>query len=235
MKRFCVNCGKETSSLIRGLCSECFLKKNEVLSMPKSIKVEVDKRSGRLHIGREWVEGSHENYGLIVERELLKAAKRAGIPVNDVAVTLEETQTGFSASVSFSAVIEGVEVNAVKSVELLAKPAISDASMKLSSNYHEAIIQVRFKEKASDALQREKLREVLSLLAAEKKRNELAEAVDIKHEHFGYDVYVGSAKGAKSVARKMEKKGAELTYSNKLIGVNQSGKHKFRHTFCLRF
>ncbi len=237
MKRFCVKCGKETNELINGLCVSCFLEKNRVLELPKRVEIDSDKRTGRVRVGLHWVEPDENTVSDVIKERLDKLAKQKKLAISGFkAVFGKEEKRIMPAQISFSVEYEGVPLQVKEDIEVFFRATISDASMKLASNYHEAIIQVRFSEKVDLKEEQAKLQEVLSALAGLKKKDELSEAVNVKKERGGYDLFIGSNKSAKKVSGQLAKKfKADLTYSNKLIGVDEHGKEKHRNTYCIRF
>lgn len=237
MKRFCVKCGTETNDLVKGLCENCFLDKNKVLEFPELIEIDLDNRTGKIRVGYHWIENNEENLSEMLETKLKKIAGQKRLEISGFKAEFEEQKKKtIPASITFETVLEGVKLKVKEEVKIRLHSTISDASMKLASNYHEAIIQVRFKEKVKEEEVKEKLRLVLVALQEEKKKDELSEAVDIKKVPGGQDLLVGSQKAAKKVSNKISKKfNAELTYSNKQIGMDRHGKHTFRHTYSLRF
>lgn len=236
IKRFCVRCGKETQTLLNSLCPECYLQKNEVLDIPKTILIDFDKRSGKIRVGRDWIERSDDILQKVLSDKVLSLAKPKRLAVSDIAVSIEHVQESAIAKVSFSALVEGINLQIEKSVTIHFHKTISDASMKISSNYHEAIIQVRFIGKVTLEQGKEKLRELASFILEHKKKIELSEIIDTKNVPGGFDVFIGSSKAAKIVATKIGRKyGIRPIYSNKLMGIGENSKEKFRHTYCLKF
>ena len=78
--------------------------------------------------------------------------------------------------------------------------------------------------------------ELMKFLKEQKKKIELSEAVDSKNVPGGFDVMVGSAKASKIVTNRLAKKyGLRVIYSNKMIGMNDNGTTKYRHTYCIKF
>ena len=78
--------------------------------------------------------------------------------------------------------------------------------------------------------------EITALLENEKKRNEMSQATAIKKSRKGFDMVIGSFKAADKVSNLVAKKHRlKVIYSNSLYGVNESGKNKYRHTYCIKF
>jgi len=236
MKRFCVNCGKELDHLISSLCPECYLQKGEVLPLPEEFVIDFDSRSGRVRIGRDWVELTDQAIGEMIGDKIKSLAKPKKIPVSDIVVSLERKDGDIFSDVSFSVVVEGVPLLVKKNVKVRLHKTISDASMRLASNYHEAIIQIRFIKKPTLEEGRAKMAELMKFLKEQKKKIELSEVVDSKNVPGGFDVMVGSAKASKIVTNRLAKKyGLRVIYSNKMIGMNDNGTTKYRHTYCIKF
>ena len=237
MKRFCVKCGTETNDLVNGLCENCYLDKNKVLEFPEIIEIDLDNRTGKIRVGYHWIDKNDENLSQMIETKLKKVAKQKKLEITSFKAEFEEEQKKIiPVSISFETVLDGVTIKVKEPLKIRLHSTISDASMKLASNYHEAIIQIRFKEKAKEEEVQEKLRQVLMELQIEKKKDELSEAVDVKKVPGGQDLFIGSQKSAKKVSHRISKKfSADLTYSNKQMGMDRHGKHTFRHTYCIRF
>lgn len=237
MKRFCVKCGTETNKLVNGLCENCYLDKNKVLKFPELIDLDLDNRTGKIRVGYHWIENNEENLSDMLETKLKKIAGQKRLEISGFKAEFEKQQKKtIPVFITFETILDGVTLKVKEQVNIRLHSTISDASMKLASNYHEAIIQIRFKEKVKEEEVKEKLRQVLMELQVEKKKDELSEAVDIKKVPGGQDLFIGSQKSAKKVSHRVAKKfNANLTYSNKQIGMDRHGKHTFRHTYSLRF
>ncbi len=235
MNRFCVKCGKETDKLIDSLCISCYSEDKEIVDFPSEILLDYDGRSDRIRFGSKWFENNLENIHQELEKKLIKNLKTKRQEVNNFNVEiLPDDYILGVAVVSFDVVIKGVELGFEKKIELKARNTISDASMKISSYYHEAIIQIRFNEKVSDEIQKKSTEEVIGYLKEHKKKIELSHPIDIKKERGGYDILVGSKKAARIVAERFARKhNTSVVHSAKLIG-NKGGKEVHRHTFCVR-
>ncbi len=236
MERFCVKCGKKTNALIESLCPDCYQTKHEIIALPKEMTVDYDMRSENIRIGRDWLAKSDETLSKMIADKLLSLSKPQKLDVKGLAISIEHSNEVDKAKVLFSTEIDGVVFPVEKHVTVKFNKTISDTSMKIASYYHEAIIQVRFREKPTLEEGQAKLKEVLSKLAEQKKKIALSEAIDTKNVRGGVDVLVGSAKAAKIVSKRLGRKyGITPIYSNKLLGLSEDGKTKYRHTYCLKF
>jgi len=236
MKRFCVACGRETDSLIDSLCAQCYLEGKEVLAIPKNIALDYDWRSEKVRVGRLWLENNDESLKSVVADTVTALAKPKRMQISGLEVTIGRQNERAVAAVSFSALVEGVMLPVRSEINIILNKTISDASMKISSYYHEAIIQLRFNGKPTVEEVRSKLQELLAMISEHKKKIELSHAIDMKNVRGGVDILVGSAKAAKIVATKISRKyNVRPIYSNKMIGMNDNGTTKYRHTYCLKF
>ena len=169
MRRFCVKCGKETNKLVGSLCPACYLEKSPVIDLPEKIQVEVDKHNGKYRLGRLWLEPTDENLFRHIEEKIRSLAKHQLLPVESLNISFERREKSIDAAISFKTEVEGARIEVHKKMLLELIGSISDASMKLASNYHEAILQARFREKFTKGEAKEKLQEIMVLLHCQQK------------------------------------------------------------------
>ena len=73
------------------------------------------------------------------------------------------------------------------------------------------------------------------LIAGEKEKDSLSAVIKILKGKNGYDLWIGSNKGAGKVARKLSKLyKTKIIISKKLIGEDDGGKRKYRLTYCIK-
>ena len=229
MERFCVVCGKTSGKIIRGFCLEHFLAKNPVVLAPEEILVETEKSTGRIRHRGKWLEYSNETLGEIIKSKI----KINHIHGAKVAVRSTSTPHGYLLVVEGKIDGEGVEITRGIGV----KPVFvhSDSEMRLKSGYHEAIVQLRFREKTTQHKKNLVAEGIEEMLAAEKRKDALAGVSGVRERAEGIDILVGSKRAAKTVAKKLAKKyGVPVIVSFKLVGREKSGKDKKRFTYCVR-
>jgi nonsense-mediated mRNA decay protein 3 len=225
----------QKNKLIGSLCPGCYLEKNLVIDLPEKIIVEVDSRNGKYRFGRLWLEPTDENLFRYIESKIKSLAKRQLLPINSLDIKFERQQNNIIALISFETLIEGVKVNVEKSLLIQLIRSISDASMKLASNYHEAILQVRFKQEFMESQAKEKMEEIIGLLHKYKKIDVLSDVVNVRNVRGGFDLYVASKKYARKVSDELSKKyRIKAIYSNKLVGM-KDGREVYRDYLCLKF
>ncbi len=233
IKRFCPRCGKETNALIKGFCRECFLNGHEILLVDEELKFPKCKSCLKIKIKGAWFVESQKT----LEEFLRSKMKLKEITNEKINLGMAPNADGsLSVLISVSGTINEDKIEFEK--EILLKPAIvlCDPCMRLVSDYHEAILQVRFAEKPDAKAIDRKIDEINSMLAYEKKADSLAQATKVTEETNGFDVFIGSAKAARRIAEALAKKAhTRVVSSSKLMGVDsKTGKANKRFTYCAR-
>lgn len=233
IKRFCPRCGKETSALIKGFCRDCFLLGHEILIVEPELKFPKCKSCGKIRIKGAWFAESPKN----LEEFLRSKMKLKEITNEKINLGLAQNNDGsISAQIGVSGTINEDKIEFGK--EILLKPAIvlCDPCMRLVSDYHEAILQVRFAEKPDAKAIDRKIDEINKMLEYEKRADSLSQAIKTTEATNGFDVFIGSAKAARRIAEALAKKAhTRVVSSSKLMGMDsKTGKANKRFTYCAR-
>jgi len=233
MKRFCPKCGTDKGPFVKGFCKACFLEKVPIAELPEKISVDFCKRCNKArHKGRWQVQNEELMRGIVLSK--LRAPDLKGAETEISLLPNEDGTTLAIARIKGTFGGEPIELER----ETLLKPAsgICDACMKVSSSYHESILQLRLEENPSkkevDAL----VAETGKALAEQRgKGDDLARIVATAVVPKGVDISIGSKRAGKVTAQYFAKKdSSEIKRSHKLIGVDRSGKEKRRYSFCVR-
>ncbi len=230
-ENFCPLCGTKKGRFIKGLCKECFLKKYNLVEIPKTISFEQCSTCGKTKLFGKMLVPDSKNLALFVEKKV-KIKNLADGEIH-ATVSLDE-DGGFSAKVLAKGIIDNVPLSFEKEVLLEPEIVQCDACMRLSSQYHEAIIQLRAKEG-----ERKELKKMLPILIGfvevMHSKNSLSSVTEVSEIKEGFDLKVGSKKAAQIAVRQMKNKfNAETKSSSVLNGVDKSGKEKYRFTFLVR-
>jgi nonsense-mediated mRNA decay protein 3 len=228
-KKFCPKCGKETDILINGVCKECYLG-NSDLFVIKEINIDLCGRCGKIKSGLKWVLRSDVE----IINEIIKKIK----PVSEIEqmkpfVELnQKDDTTYLVEVKVMGILNGIVVEQKKDFVLDLNKTICDPCMRLSSDYREAIIQLRTSKGVIESGAMLKLAE--EFIEQEKQNDSLSGIVKILRTKNGFDIWLGSGKAGAKISNHLGKiyKTKVLT-SKKLIGEDQ-GKRKFRYTFLIR-
>jgi len=228
---FCPLCGKTTGAFVKAICLGCHLEKKNPVHLQEKIPIQQCKNCGKtMFLGKM----------LPMDDESLKAIISRRIKTRDLSdetrdISLERLPTGkISAHVVVRATLAGVPVEIEKETLLAPRLVNCDSCMRLLSDYYEATIQLRAKEKGHSDFQKI-LRRLQHLIRRQSGKNGLAAITRITKSANGFDVTIGSKKAAYSAVMQLKKEfGGETKMSHTLAGVDKSGKTKKRFTFLLR-
>ncbi len=228
-EKFCVKCGKNTAALIHGMCTNCFLKRHDLFEM-KDIRIEKCVKCKKGRVKGHWEFLSNE---AIANEVATRVKLNHDLDQPKIFVELRPiNENDFEATVNVEGFLEGVLVEKKMDVDFSVDKVSCDSCMKLCSNYREAIIQLRAgSQDEADAM----LEVTKELLAQEAAKDSLSASIKILGIKRAYDLWVGSNKGASKVARKLAKLyKTDIICSKKLIGQEDSGKEKYRFTYCIK-
>jgi nonsense-mediated mRNA decay protein 3 len=227
--RFCVKCGKTTDALIKGMCQECFLKRHELFEI-KDFDIEVCVKCGKMKVKGRW--GAY-NFDAIGTEVASKVKFLIDVDQPKVVVNVEPiSQFDFDSKIDIAGFIDGVLVEQSINYPFSLDKVSCDPCMKVVSNYREAIIQLRAgaMSEADEMFQIAK-----TFLDEERAKDSLAAVIKVGKLPHGYDLWIGSNKGAYKVVRKLEKLyKVKALESKKLIGEDRSRRQKFRFTYCIK-
>lgn len=231
-KKFCAGCGKEDVELIKGFCTDCYLKENKIFGLPPHIEVSQCKSCSRIEYRGNWFPQSRE----LLEKIVRSSIKLRGIAYESSSVSIgEDGHEGVPAKAEVIGRI-GEKPIALRAETLLkSAKKMCDSCMRASSYYHEAILQVRFSSAPSESQLASARREIERNLAQISEKDGLARIIDVKVDRKGADYLIGSKRAAKRAADSMARgrKGKVIT-SNIVTGLDSDGKTKKRFVFCVR-
>lgn len=205
---------------------------NLVIALPAKIEVPHCKVCGKIRVKGKWLEQTGQNIKAIVEANLkLKQ-------VSEPTVSVELKPLGDGTSIGFVSVagkIAGEKVSLNAEALIIPKETVCNSCALLGANYFEAILQLRFKEKASGQMVQKALQEIERLASVLHKADSLARITGVEKAHNGLNIELGSKRAAKKIVEFFEKKhNAKIKSSFSLAGVNASGKERKRYTFLIR-
>ncbi len=229
-KKFCPKCGKETNLFIDKICADCFLSGKKIFTVRKP-NISQCKQCHRLFISGE---EKHFDQQIIAENIADNIDFIEELDQPKVFVEIEQkTDLDYVAEVKVEGFLTDQLVEQKKIINFALREVNCDACMKLSSDYREAILQVRSEDKSNKP---QILELVEDLLKTEKLKDPLSGSSKIIELKYGYDFWIGSKKAAVKVSRYLEKLyKTKMVVSKKLIGEDDQGKRKYRHTFCIKF
>lgn len=228
MMEFCPKCGTEKGPFVKGFCTKCFLEDNKLIDIEKRLSIAKCKRCGKILVSGRWVKDDANN----LTRFVLSKIKWHSMAKKSLDLEIEREETGAKLYLKVSGEIEGNPVSATYESLVEYRFQYCDACLKLSSSYHEAIIQIRLQDESKE---RRVLFLVKEILASKLKEDALAEIVKTIRRKNGYDLLIGSKKAAKLVVAELKKKyRAKIKVSPSLIGITKDGRSKIRYVYSVR-
>jgi NMD protein affecting ribosome stability and mRNA decay len=228
MNRFCPKCGTEHGPFIDGFCTKCFLEDNKLLIVPSRLELQRCKRCGKVLINRKWVSDSAAN----ITNYILSKIKWADMEEKALDIELERLQKGLKVSLNVSGKLKWTPLSARYETFIYYKNQLCDACLKLSSSYHEAVIQIRH----SGSLQSTKLLgSVEKILESVQSEDPLARIVKTTKRKNGVDLLIGSNKAAKLLVKELKKRfNANIKRTASVVGLTKDGKRKAEYTYLVR-
>ncbi|MFH1239635.1 MAG: 60S ribosomal export protein NMD3 [Candidatus Diapherotrites archaeon] len=233
LERMCPKCGTNKGHFIGSFCTDCYLKDHDLVQIPEKIEIEHCKVCNKIRYRGKWQEQTPE----LIENLVKSNIKTKEMGSERISIDLEPMDDNTTiATVVLTGLVQNQEVTIEKETHLVPKEVMCDPCMRVQSYYHEAILQIRFKDEKPTAIKNEKIKkEIQQLLFFEKKRDPLSEAIAIKEAKNGLDFFIGSKKAARKISSILASKyKSDQTVSYKTTGRDKFGKDKKRFTFCIR-
>ncbi|MDD4251129.1 MAG: 60S ribosomal export protein NMD3 [Candidatus ainarchaeum sp.] len=228
-KKFCPKCGDETDIFVENICVNCFLKKNNLFNVER-VKVYFCKHCKKLLLNNKWTDFSDESIAQEVASQV-KIVPKLDSP--KIFVELEKKSIlDYSANIKVEGFLANQLVEKSMFINFQLRETTCDSCMKLNASYREAILQLRAKTKRdASAL----LEVAQNFLIKEREKDSLSGTSKLSELKNGYDLWIGSKKATSKVSRELSRLyKVRPIVSKKLIGEDDNGERKYRHTFCIK-
>lgn len=215
MRKICAKCGRveQQAEFVGAFCPSCAPALYSA-SLPSRIAVDKCPRCGRIRRGNEFLEASREELTAAVTTRLRGSAEVAECRLK----TETETKAVVPAELDCTFSQDGKEFRKTFSFEFAFEPRLCGACRKISSGYHEAILQLR-----GEAGRVER--------AAERFRRALGDEITKeKCGKNGVDLLIAERDAMMKLVMSLHK---PYTATRKLKGVKR-GRHQFVTTVCIR-
>jgi len=230
MYKFCPKCGSKNGPFIKGFCKNCFLQDNKLIDFPERLELEKCKRCNKIKLQRTW--NALNSLELI---DFIKPKiKSKEFQIQNVEIELEELdEKKFNVLIEAKGIIDSAPLIVHGIIKLVLVSSICDSCMKISSDYFEAIVQLRFNPESK--IKEKVLNEFKKMVSEMQPNDPLSRVVKEKKLKNGFDLVLSSNRSAKIASEKIAKKyNIKVVRSFSLVGVTKTGKEKKRHTYCLR-
>lgn len=231
MFKFCPKCGKKNGVFIKGFCKECFLQENKLLIFPEKMQFDLCRKCSKIKVQRNWVEvHSVELIDFIKSK-----VKTKDFEIQSIEAELEETdEKNFNALIEAKGLITGIPLLLRGAIKLQLLSGICDSCMKISSDYFEAVIQLRFNSAHPE--KQVVLNKFKQMIEEMNKKDPLSRIVKLIKLKNGFDLVLSSNRAAKISSEKIAKKfNAKIIRSFSVVGTDKTGREKRRYTYCVRF
>lgn len=183
--KFCPKCGKETTELIKGLCSFCYYGENKV-KIPKEIETILCKKCGAIFSNRKWVDkDSCKDY----LREFL--IKKIKLPKGMILDNIKIVQLGEEGKIRVWLSVRDEVFTESRDISITVTERLCDRCNIKKNKQWNSKIQLR--------VDKNLLNKILKTLPKE-------HIVKIKHVNNGVDIYLSDKDKGKSLAKKIKSK-----------------------------
>lgn len=216
--RFCAKCGKETDSLLAGLCSECYLEKNPV-KIPSEVSIKICPKCSAIKWRGVWV--SSDKPAEYYLKQLIE--QKVKLPKDVILTGIEILKAGRFGKVELNISVKGELVKIEKKIDLTVDKFACSACSRQKSEWL-AKIQVRRASNIS-------VGDILAV--ASKHRSKIIRTEEKKN---GIDFYFFTRSTANKLASKLIKRfGFSIKKSYEQHGHDfDTGRAKHREIISLR-
>jgi len=232
----CPECGKETDTIVKNVCPECFGKKFVLFELPEVLHARICPRCGSHYYKSKWEDmGTPEEVAMHTVEESLQIAGNA----ENISIGMHPHPRSpyiFDVYADVEGEVEGVKFYKDAKVEVRVKREACDMCSRRAGGYFEGILQVRANNRIPT---KEEVTECLRLveeamLAQLKKGDKLAFVTDTMTFKDGADVYIGSSKAGRHVCKHIiETLGGTVAEAYTLAGM-KDGRDIYRTTFAMK-
>ncbi len=234
MNKFCPECGKvetKNQQLIKGLCRECFLKRNGILEYYKGLTVIICPLCQSYLHRNKWHPkiSNHEesNMKKIIANLLESKIKvQEGVKITNIGITIlganELNAKKINVQLLISGLTQGIKSKESHILEIILEKSMCNVCKKKNSSYYEAKIQIRPRDSDLLGFVRNYIKENNVMISKEDERK------------FGNDFYLVNKKQMSGILSEVKKNfNVEVKLSNTLCG-RKNGKEVYRTTALLR-
>jgi nonsense-mediated mRNA decay protein 3 len=231
---FCVECGKEKKIYKDGACIDCYIKSHSFTEGPNQLFLNICSHCESYKYKNLWISNSLDN----IIKKIVKNNFKIREDFERVKVYLEyiEQKQEINCRINFLGYIDNKEIREEHKISFQLKRTVCDVCSKRFGGYHEAIIQIRTKNRIfSD----DELNQIISFVenqidALQAKGNKSLFITDIGKEHGGLDFYLSDKASAMTIIKKLQGEyGGTIKKSSKNIGMKDS-RQIYKMTYLLR-
>jgi len=229
-EKFCPKCGETKGDFYDGFCIKCYSELNTLVEIPDEIEITTCKRCGRWFLNNNWTEDSFQNLKRVI---LNKLKTNLHYPKIDIDT---ENEYALITIEGFVDKIKQYKVSKSKKVKITFKNTCCERDLKISSKTWEYQIQLR-REQEFDPFLFEKIEKSIKKEIQQLSKS-LPEATAFWTEETkdGVDFFFGFKQVGDIIIKKLKHRfKLKIMRSASLVGMDKNtGKKKFKQTFCIR-
>ncbi len=233
-KNICVECGKESSILIDGVCPLCYSKKTGFIKIGNRIEVTICPICGAIKDKSIW---RKEALDIGIKRNIIHSIDIDKILSNrSISIYCKKKSDDlYMCKVEVEGHVEDYKIIEKRYVEVTIKKQICQECSRKAGRYFESIIQIRAKKREpTDEEITRVLKEAKEHISYFQENGKAVFITEIKSTRGGIDIYVSNKDTAYTIAHKLHKSlGGEMKRTAKESGMNK-GRKIYRTTYLIR-
>ena len=235
---FCPRCGSEDKDLYEGICSSCFVKEANIISVPSDLEITICAHCSSLLNGIKW------EYSDLSEEELVTLAVMENYETFQYVQNLELSVeiitvrgSNYECIVHATGTVLGTKTKEEHRINVKIKKGACPDCSKYASGYFESVIQIRADKRFPSP---EELQTIDQIIRAKTSslsvKNRMAYVSNVSAIKEGVDYYLGSYKAARKLASAVKDvMGGVVQESPRLVGRDKSkGKDLYRIWISIR-
>ena len=235
---FCPRCGSEDEELYEGICTSCFVKEAQIMSIPQDLEVTICAHCSSLLKGLKWEDSE------LSEEELVRLTVMENYEtpsyVQDLELSIEIiTIRGsiYECIIHAEGNVMGTRIIEEHSTNVKVKKGACPDCSKYASGYFESVIQIRADKRFPSTKEIQTIDQIIrTKISSLSVKNRMAYVSDVSMIKEGVDYYIGSYKAARKIATAVKDvMGGVIQESPRLVGRDKSrGKDLYRIWISIR-
>jgi nonsense-mediated mRNA decay protein 3 len=235
---FCPRCGSEDEELYEGICTSCFVKEAQIMSIPQDLEVTICAHCSSLLKGLKWEDSE------LSEEELVRLTVMENYEtpsyVQDLELSIEIiTIRGsiYECIIHAEGDVMGTRIIEEHSTNVKVKKGACPDCSKYASGYFESVIQIRADKRFPSTKEIQTIDQIIrTKISSLSVKNRMAYVSDVSMIKEGVDYYIGSYKAARKIATAVKDvMGGVIQESPRLVGRDKSrGKDLYRIWISIR-
>lgn len=230
--KVCPICGRETNTLIEGMCSTCYAERHRLITVQGPIRLLICKSCLSAYQKGRWVKDWRQAAQKAVQASMRLMGSITNISINVVGNPLESASIHVRARGKIHYALDETEEEVVVPLNVVLD--LCPTCRYVYTEREAAVIQVRRVGRPIDGELRAALESVVRITLAKSDEVQRGAVIDAKDVEGGIDIRLTNAGIAKSIVLALHKSfPSRIIQTEKIIGV-KDGKHISKLIFSVR-